>query len=130
MKKHSNVVNTSFQAMLLLGAFVLSGNSYALGVEGYSSYHQTEKMRDEYKKKALMFAESALLNAKTGRANRTIEFVQQARENSRFVISDFTGSTSQKIHVRLRKAVSAIKKDQMDKAVNYLQEAVAYLRKM
>lgn len=130
MKKYSNVVNTGAQVVFLLGALILSGDSYALGVKGYSSYHQTYRMRDEYKKKALMFAESALKNAKIGHQNRAIEFVQQARENSRFVISDFTGATSQKIHVRFRKAVSAIKNDQMEKAVNFLQEAVAYLKRI
>jgi len=83
-----------------------------------------------FKKKALRFVESALQNAKTGLTNQTIDLVVQARENSRFVISDFTGATSQKIHVRLRMAVSAIKKGQMDKAVNYLEEAVGYLRKI
>jgi|GEM_PF-2778697 len=130
MMKHVRSVNTNILKVVLASTLVLSANSFALGVEGYSSYRQTMQMRDVYKKKALRFAESALQKAKTGLTDQTIDFIVQARENSRFVISDFTGATSQKIHVRLRKAVAAIKKDQMDKAVNYLEEAVGYLRKI
>ncbi|HFD12721.1 MAG TPA: hypothetical protein ENJ32_09680 [Crenotrichaceae bacterium] len=130
MMKHARTVNTTIQEIVLASALVFSGNSFALGVKGYDSYRQTMQMRDVYKKKALRFAETALHNARTGLTDQTIDFIVQARENSRFVISDFTGATSQKIHVRLRQAVVAIKKNQIDKAVNYLEEAVKYLRKI
>ncbi|MEE9411709.1 MAG: hypothetical protein V3V22_01520 [Methylococcales bacterium] len=117
-------------AILLCGSLMLSVNSFALGVEGYHSYRQTENMRDDYKKEALRFAESAFEQAKIGCSDETIDLAMQARENSRLVISDFTGATSQKIHIKLRMAVSAVKNGQMDDAAKYLQEAVVYLRKI
>ncbi len=117
-------------AFFLCGSLMLSSNSFALGVEGYQSYRQTENMRDEFKKEALRFAESAFEYAKVGRADQTVNLAMQARENSRFVISDFTGATSQKIHIKLRMAVSAVKNGRMDDAAKYLEEAVVYLRKI
>lgn len=117
-------------AIFLCSSLMLSSNSFALGVEGYQSYHQTENMRDEFKKEALRFAESAFEHAKVGRADQTVNLAMQARENSRFVISDFTGATSQKIHIKLRMAVSAVKNGRMDDAAKYLEEAIVYLRKI
>ncbi len=122
--------NRNFLAILLCGLLMLSGNSFALGVEGYHSYHQTENMREVFKKEALRFAESAFEHAKIGHADETVNLAMQARENSRFVISDFTGATSQKIHIKLRMAVSAVKDRRMDDAAKYLEEAVEYLRKI
>ena len=58
---------------------MLSGNSFALGVKGYHSYHQTENMREVFKKEALRFAESAFAHAKIGRADQTMDCKRPAR---------------------------------------------------